>query len=202
MVALLGRDNYQVEMSPGKYIVVTEGVRGEQLSLRRKNTDDDDDTEAEQVASDGNSNGSPRMDRSRSRSDTENDFECGERVLHLECGNLFDVAGHIHMADMVMMETDVPIDLHAQLHRLLGRMHDGARLLSYLDLRRIWEHAPPPMSFRQLDVNRHLSDRYPTSWSVQRGHHFYFWVKVIINLSLQFSCFSTKSILVDWISSE
>ncbi len=33
--------------------------------------------------------------------------------------------------------------------------------------------------FRQLDVNRPVSDRYATSWSVNRGHHFYLWVKVL-----------------------
>lgn len=36
----------------------------------------------------------------------------------------------------------------------------------------------PEMFLQQLDVNKTLADRYPTSWSVQRGHHFYLWVKV------------------------
>lgn len=97
------------------------------------------------------------------------------RVLHLECGNMFDVQ-NIDIADIVMMETDVPVNLHQDLRQLLGRMHEGARTLSYLDLRRIWAGSPFP--FKQMENNKHLSDRFPTSWSVQRGHHFYLWVKV------------------------
>lgn len=31
----------------------------------------------------------------------------------------------------------------------------------------------------QVDVNRPLSDRFPTSWSVNRGHHFFLWNKVL-----------------------
>ncbi|CAN0304186.1 unnamed protein product, partial [Discosporangium mesarthrocarpum] len=31
----------------------------------------------------------------------------------------------------------------------------------------------------QVDVNRPLSDRFPTSWSVHRGHHFFLWTKVL-----------------------
>jgi hypothetical protein len=48
-------------------------------------------------------------------------------------------------------------------------------MLSYMDLQKLWE--PHSCPFTQLDVNKGLSDRYPTSWSVHRGHHFYIWVK-------------------------
>ncbi len=114
---------------------------------------------------------------------------------------MFGVSANMAMADIVMMETDVPADQHAELHRLLGSMREGARLLSYLDLRRIWggvgvanggvvdqsgTSLPLPLGFRQLESNRHLSDRYPTSWSVQRGHHFYFWMKVSRGVLLHF----------------
>jgi hypothetical protein len=98
------------------------------------------------------------------------------RVLHLECGDMFEVQ-NVDIADIVMLETDIPASLQPDLCQLLGKMHDGARTLTYLDLRRIW--TPGSIPFRQLESNKHLSDRFPTSWSVQRGHHFYLWTKVI-----------------------
>lgn len=99
-----------------------------------------------------------------------------ERVMHLQCGNMFDIQS-LDTVDVVMMETDIPFDLYPQLQRLLASVKDGARVLSYLDLRRVWgDHGPLP--YKQLEVNRNLADRYPTSWSVQRGHHFYLWSKV------------------------
>jgi hypothetical protein len=97
------------------------------------------------------------------------------RVLEFKCGDMFAVQ-NIHVADIVMMETDIPTALHSELCNFLNEMHPGARTLSYLDLRKVWHFQP--FTFKQLDVNRHLSDRYPTSWSVQRGHHFFLWTKV------------------------
>ncbi len=37
--------------------------------------------------------------------------------------------------------------------------------------------------FKQMEGNRSFSDRFPTSWSVQRGHHFFLWIKVIVTIS-------------------
>lgn len=99
-----------------------------------------------------------------------------ERVLHFQCGNMFDTP-NIHTADIVMMETDVPVDTYPSLLQLLNKMKVGSRLLTYLDIRRLWDGSAN-FPFRQREVNRNLSDRYPTSWSVQRGHHFYLWSKV------------------------
>ncbi len=137
MVKLLGNENYQLEQTPGKSIIVTE------ISTVRN-------------------------------SETGN-METIKRILHLECGNMFDVQ-NIHAADVVMMETDIPSELHPELYKLLMNMKNDARMLSYLDFRKIFEVGPLPL--RQLEINRQLSDRYPTSWSVQRGHHFFLWCKV------------------------
>ena len=52
-------------------------------------------------------------------------------------------------------------------------------MLTYLDLRRVWRLPGQPFPFRQLEANRSFADRYPTSWSVQRGHHLFLWVKVL-----------------------
>ncbi len=97
------------------------------------------------------------------------------RLLHLECGNLFDVP-NMELADVVMLETDIPASTYPNLCQLLNQMHMGARTLSYLDLQTIWCYEP--FNFRQAENNRLVSDRFPTSWSVQRGHHFFIWHKI------------------------
>lgn len=75
------------------------------------------------------------------------------RVLHLEYGNMFDVQ-NIEMADIVMLETDIPSHLQPDLCGLLSLMKDGARTLTYLDLRRIWTTGVGPYPYRQMDCNR------------------------------------------------
>lgn len=99
-----------------------------------------------------------------------------ERILHIECGDMFEI-DNIEIADIVMLETDIPSETIPQLVDLLDNMHDGARTLTYLDLNKIWT-PDVMMPFIQLDINQYASDRYATSWSVQRGHHFYLWIKV------------------------
>ena len=78
---------------------------------------------------------------------------------------------------IVMLETEVPADTFGE--RLLDACKEGCRLLTYLDLRRVWRLPGQPFPFRQLEANRSFADRYPTSWSVQRGHHLFLWVKVL-----------------------
>jgi hypothetical protein len=90
-------------------------------------------------------------------------------------GNLLDVRG-LDTADIVLLETDLSATIYPDLCRLLRKMKRGARAFTYLDLRKIWAAGAFP--FRQLDINRPISDRYATSWSVNRGHHFFLWTKV------------------------
>jgi len=97
------------------------------------------------------------------------------RTLRIECGNMMDVKD-LHTADIVMLETDIPLELQSQLCNLLQNMPEGSRTLTYLDLRKIWDQGNFP--FKQHEANRSLTDRFPTSWSVQRGHHFYIWHKM------------------------
>lgn len=99
----------------------------------------------------------------------------GNGMLQLQWGNMLHVTD-LHEADIVFLETDVSQDVYHSLCLLLLQMKDGGRILSYLDIRKIWDVGPFP--FHQLEVNRSLADRFPTSWSVHRGHHFYIWVKV------------------------
>lgn len=161
MVRLLGADSYHVQVNPGKFIIVTEVVR--------KNSEVDQNGE---LLDPHEASADAKSEHSGSESGKE---EYVERVLHMQCGNMFDVK-NIATADIVMMETDIPQELHARLLVLLSGMKDDSRVLTYLDLRRIW--ANTHLLFKQLEVNRHQADRYPTSWSVQRGHHFFLWSKV------------------------
>lgn len=80
-------------------------------------------------------------------------------------------------ADLVLLETDVSSEVYPQLARFLSGMRKGSHALTYLDLRKMWGNLPFP--YRQVDINRPLSDRFPTSWSVNRGHHFFLWNKVV-----------------------
>lgn len=112
MVLLLGADNYNVQINPGHFIIVTEAVRKSRP--------------AGDLECDEKSVGDYGIDADQ--------CEYEERVLHLQCGNMFDIK-NIRAADVVMMETDIPMDVFPSLHRLLGDCKDGCRILSYLDLR-------------------------------------------------------------------
>ena len=77
------------------------------------------------------------------------------------------------------LETEIPADAFGEFSVLLDAARDGARVLTYLDLRKVWQLPGQPFPFRQLEANRSFADRYPTSWSVHRGHHLFLWVKVL-----------------------
>jgi hypothetical protein len=99
------------------------------------------------------------------------------RILKIECGNMLSIE-NIHFADIVMMETDLPQEIHQETCELLNQMHDEAMVLTYHDMNKIWISSSALCPLQQLEINRNLTDRFPTSWSVQRGHHFYLWKKV------------------------
>lgn len=97
------------------------------------------------------------------------------RTMKLQCGNMLNVKD-LGSADIIMMETDIPAHLQFDLCTMLQKqMRDNASILSYHDLYKIWPLSSYP--FKQLDINCSLTDRFPTSWSVQRGHHFFLFKK-------------------------
>ena len=98
-------------------------------------------------------------------------------VLEVACGNLMHI-DDIQEADIVMLETEVSPEVFGQFSGMLNRAKEGSRLLTYLDLRKVWQLSGS-FPFRQLEANRSFADRYPTSWSVQRGHHFFLWIKLL-----------------------
>ena len=209
MVRLLGSELFTVEIVKGQSITVTERCMSESsagcpegsdasemmndlsdMALNHRSNDVYDKFASETKSEEINevalgrrtvevcptSDARNCAERKGSKIITNHDKRKG-RILKLEFGNMFDVKD-IHTADIVMLETDIPMDLQPELCRLLSGMKEGSRTLTYLDLKKTW----CPTSFfpyKQLENNKNLSDRFPTSWSVQRGHHFYVWNKVM-----------------------
>jgi len=101
-----------------------------------------------------------------------------KQTLEVARGNLFSTAD-LESADVIMLETEIPSDAFGRFSALLDSAREGSRVLTYLDLRKVWQLPGRPFPFRQLESNRSFADRYPTSWSVQRGHHLFLWVKVL-----------------------
>lgn len=168
MIDLLGPDNYTVKMESGKYIVVVENP----TSASSAATTGDLQDEGNEI--DGYIHMKDDMIMNASGTYKQ------QRILHFQCGNMFDCVHNIHLADVVMMETDIPNELYYDLHVLLSHMKDNSRMLSYLDFRKVFQSSTA-LNLKQLEINKPLSDRYPTSWSVQRGHHFFLWIKVSLN---------------------
>ncbi|CAM9861953.1 unnamed protein product [Chrysoparadoxa australica] len=106
-------------------------------------------------------------------------------VLEMCFGDMFDTPD-LELADIVLLETDIGSERYWDFAMFLHGMKAGAHALTYLDLRRFWE--APPMPFQQMAINASLGDRFPTSWSVNRGHHFFLWSKVLQPLSPSDQC--------------
>lgn len=156
MVELLGRNSFSVEHIPGKSIIVTERD-SEMPDVTVGLHDGEGENGSSCAAAAGSSN---------SR----------KRVLHMVQGDLLDTP-HIHCADIVMLETDFPPEMHDDLCAILSKMKRGSRTLTYLDMKKLYGEFKSPV-FSQLEINKAPTDRYPTSWSMQRGHRFYLWRKV------------------------
>lgn len=157
MVNLLGKESFSVEHVPGKSIMVIERDLAEDSHPI--------------VSSSVDSNDPVRAARGSATTSS-----LKKRVLHMVQGDLL-LTPHIQCADIVMLETDFPPEIHPDLCSLLSNLKQGARSLTYLDLRKLFGDQKNPL-FCQLDINKASSDRYQTSWSMQRGHRFYLWKKV------------------------
>ena len=104
---------------------------------------------------------------------------------------------HICHADIILFEIDVLSSHSHSVLLLLQHMKDNSRLLTYVNMEMIWsvnvsggnreascdtsenqsDNFIPPFCFTQLSRNKCRGDSFRTSWSVQRGHHLYMWLK-------------------------
>ena len=78
-------------------------------------------------------------------------------------------------ADIAILQTNFPPETYVRLCALLMQLKSDCRLLTYLNLSSLFKGAS--WIFRQLPANRSLEDRFPTSWSIHRGCHFFLWEK-------------------------
>lgn len=101
------------------------------------------------------------------------------RSIHFELDDFFLVDKKtVKAADIIIMETDISESKCRALFDLLSHMHVGAKLLTYVNLNDFWARIHEKVMFRQLTVNISLSDRFATTWSPERGHHFFLWEKL------------------------
>ena len=66
---------------------------------------------------------------------------------------------------MAVVQTDFPEHSYALLSRFLHRLERGTKVLSYLNLRRIWDCSQKPFPFTEYAQQ----SRFPTSWSSKTG---------------------------------
>ena len=123
------------------------------------------------------------------------------RELLFRSGDMFELpCAELAAADAIIMQTCVPRPLYARLSRLLLLLRPGCRAVLFDDVTTIWDTGlaleaaaaaaaaaaagplPPPLPaappFRQMPVNVPESDTFSTSWSPEKGHHFYVYERV------------------------
>jgi len=99
-----------------------------------------------------------------------------ERLLEFREQNLFDCREGLDEADIIILETHFPKSIWIRMSTYILGMKRGARLLTYENLREVYS-SYPEMPFEQIPLNVVPDDRFFTTWSVRRGHHFYCWVR-------------------------
>lgn len=102
------------------------------------------------------------------------DKHMSERTLSFYRGDVFEFP-NVELADIAILQTNFPAETHLKLCDFLMRLKTDCRLLTYLNLGTLFKGANS--IFRQMSVNKSLNDRFPTSWSIHRGCHFFLWIK-------------------------
>jgi len=105
------------------------------------------------------------------------------RIMEFRKQDLFavrDEQGHGLDSDIIITETHFPEATQLRLCKHLNGMKKGARLLTYENLHKTYgsKEVNIAMPFKQLEINVSEEDRFPTTWSTVRGHHFYLWEKL------------------------
>jgi predicted RNA methylase len=121
----------------------------------------------------------------------------GRRTLKIVCGDMFGCTEARH-ADIVICETNVPIERHADLAQLIGASKSNSRILMYHTLRTIpgvcielpsatlssdQKHRDPIITMISIGHDRTnkfeqvapFDSSVTTTWAREKGHHFDLW---------------------------
>jgi hypothetical protein len=94
------------------------------------------------------------------------------RTIEFRRGDLLGCSD-VGTGDIVIVQTDFPSHSYPLLCRFLTTLERGARLLTYLNLRRVWDCGSQAFPFSEIAPKT----RFATSWSAKTGHLFYLWKK-------------------------
>ena len=86
------------------------------------------------------------------------------RVLEFRREDLFKSFDSV-AADIIILQTDFPPQVHDSLCSMASRFRRGTRVLSYLNFHKIWDCEFFPFPFASFAPN----SRFPTSWSPTNG---------------------------------
>ena len=86
------------------------------------------------------------------------------RVIEFRREDLFKSFDAI-VADIIVLQTDFPVQVHDSLCSMASRFRRGTRVLSYLNFHKIWDCEFFPFPFASFAPNA----RFPTSWSPTNG---------------------------------
>lgn len=100
-----------------------------------------------------------------------------DRVIEFYEGDLF-TCHETFDADIVVLETHFPKTSWMKLCTFISNMKSGSRLLTYENIEDCFCSTEIKFPFEQIEINKHPEDRFYTTWSIKRGHHFYLWKRL------------------------
>ncbi len=112
----------------------------------------------------------------------ETDGGTCERVLSFRRGDMTQVpASELLEAEVVFMEVVLPHCIYASVTRMLiDKLRDGARMITYTDLRKFWVAKPDDNSngeqlcpFHKVEANKSVDDRFDMSFGRGHGTHLH-----------------------------
>eukprot|EP00948_MAST-09A_sp_MAST-9A-sp1_P002060 g2060.t1 len=81
----------------------------------------------------------------------------------------------LYKSDVIILQTNIMPNSYYSLLRMITFFKRGAKILSYLNFENVWNFEMFPLE--QYPINLAMSDRFATSWTSDRGYHFYLWKK-------------------------
>eukprot|EP00931_Biecheleriopsis_adriatica_P047155 TRINITY_DN27158_c0_g1_i1.p1 TRINITY_DN27158_c0_g1~~TRINITY_DN27158_c0_g1_i1.p1 ORF type:complete len:481 (-),score=68.93 TRINITY_DN27158_c0_g1_i1:59-1501(-) len=90
-------------------------------------------------------------------------------IYEVRHGNFFDqvTSEEVHAAALIFLQVDLPKSVWSPLRNFLGQCRSGCRILSYLDLKLVWQGCGE-FAFRDIG-----SPLLACSWAPERGYRFH-----------------------------